>query len=305
MQIIQIQSDDHQINISIWGEIAAGAEIVQICHGLGEHHARYDRLAKALVAAGYVVVAHDHRGHGPALPVEALGHYADDDGWNKVVADVAAVKNAVTGKAQPARWWLLGHSMGSYIAQASIQRTPLFADGLVLSGSTHARRLDVRIGRWVARFERWRSGPHAHSALLAKMSFGSFNKPYEPARTAFDWLSRDPAEVDLYVADPYCGADSSTTLWIDLLTGLIEVGTPANVARVPSDLPVYIVSGAEDPVSREGGIEALANLYREAGTKNLTVETYVGARHELFNETIRDEVTDRLVSVLKSWNKAS
>lgn len=305
MQEFQLQLDGHTLHGTLWGTPIDGAEVIQICHGLGEHHRRYQRLATELVAAGYVVVAHDHRGHGQALAKEALGHFADSDGWNKVVDDVAKVKRHVRSQLQPERWWLLGHSMGSYIAQARLQRSPEFADGLVLSGSTHAPRFDVRIGRWIARFERWRLGARARSTLLAKMSFGSFNKRFEPARTAFDWLSRDPAEVDRYVDDPCCGADSTTSLWIDLLGGLLEIGAPANMRRLAEDLPVYILAGEDDPVSGDKGIEALTEQYLRAGVRQLSVDVYPDARHELFNETHRGAVTNKLIEVIRSWNQTA
>ncbi len=302
MHDFQVDLGDHIIYASRWGELRDGAEIVQICHGLGEHRRRYDRLARALVDAGFVVVAHDHRGHGTDLMVEELGHFADEDGWRKVVNDVTCVKSDILARCQPKRWWLLGHSMGSYIAQACVQQTPGFADGLLLSGSTHAPRVSVWVGRWVARLEAWRRGGRGKSPLLTKMSFGQFNQKFEPARTAFDWLSRDPEEVDQYIGDPYCGADASCQLWIDLLTGLLLIGKLTALRSAGSELPVYIFAGEDDPVSAGGGIKRLHDHYARAGFQNMQIDLYPQARHELFNEKNRDDVTAKLLKVIKNWS---
>jgi alpha-beta hydrolase superfamily lysophospholipase len=148
------------------------------------------------------------------------------------------------------------------------------------------------IGRVVARLERWRIGANTPSALLDTMSFGNFNRAFKPARTAFDWLSRDAAEVDAYVADPRCGFKLSAQGWIDLLDALKDLADPANQSRVPKELPLLLIAGEADPVV--GGLkffERLVAEYNRAGLRRMTWKVYPGARHELLNETNRDEVT--------------
>lgn len=293
--------DGYELHGSTWGE-AASENVVQLLHGLGEHHRRYAPLAKALADAGYFVVAHDHRGHGTHLDAADLGFLGTTDGWRHLVSDSIAIREQRIGN-KSGRVFLLGHSMGSYVAQSVMLERPEIADGLILSGSTHAPRMQVIIGRWVARFERWRTSPLARSPLLAKMSFGAFNKAFEPARTEFDWLSRDPSEVDKYMADPYCGVASTNQLWIDLLGGLLSIGERRALANLPKRLPVYILSGSDDPVSAGNRIAALQQHYLDAGLTELEVHVYPEARHELFNETNAEAVRSDLLAVLHRWQR--
>jgi alpha-beta hydrolase superfamily lysophospholipase len=149
--------------------------------------------------------------------------------------------------------------------------------------------------------ERMRLGRRGVSAMLQSMSFGAFNKRCEPARTKFDWLSRDPAEVDKYVADPLCGFAARVQLWIDLLDAWAAMSTPQSMARVPKDLPIYVIAGTHDPVS--GGTKTIPPMlaaYRAAGLRNVTHKFYPEARHELLNETHRDEVTRDLLQWMDS-----
>jgi alpha-beta hydrolase superfamily lysophospholipase len=155
------------------------------------------------------------------------------------------------------------------------------------------------IGRQIAGLERWRLGPRGKSPLVQALLFGELNKPFKPARTPFDWLSRDPAEVDRYANDPFCGFIATTQLWVDLLDGWAQAARPEQQARIPKDLAVQITAGMEDPVSK--GTKGLARLmaaYRRAGLKRVTYSFYPGARHELFHETNRAAVTRDLMEWL-------
>jgi len=156
------------------------------------------------------------------------------------------------------------------------------------------------IGRCIARLERLRLGARGKSKLINRLMFGALNKPFEPARTPFDWLSRDPSEVDKYMADPLCGFAPSTQLAIDLLDALRDMNSPSRLARIPRCLPILIISGSRDPVS--SGTRSLVPLlaaYRAAGLVRAAHRFYPEARHELFNETNRNEVTCDLLAWLK------
>lgn len=283
-------TDGHQIAVRVWDTAEATRAWVQICHGLGEHCARYDRLAQALLSDGYKVIAHDHRGHGPDTPIEDLGHYADDDGWRKVVEDVHTVREHAASLHAGLPTLLLGHSMGSYIAQSYLMRYPKNTYALILSGSTTIKRMEARLLGLIAGIERLRQGRRGCSSLLAKLSFGAFNKRFEPARTAFDWLSRDTKEVDKYIADPYCGFDASNQLWRDLCGGLAEIAPARALKKIPN-LPILITGGTADPVSAGDKLHQLAENYRVSGHDKVNLNLYDGARHEIFNETTRNEIT--------------
>lgn len=285
--------DDHKVPVYLWEPASEPAGIIQVFHGLGEHSARYGRFAGDATDAGFVVCAHDHRGHGPSA--EAKGYFAPDDGWCWLVADGKLVHDFLRSRYPGQPVVLLGHSMGSYIAQSYAMRHGDELAALALSGSTWPSRMLVRFGRLLARFEAWRLGKKGESALLDKLGFGDFNRRFEPARTELDWLSRDDDEVDRYVADPLCGGPYSTGLWLDLLGGLLEVSTNANLRTIPTKLPVLITGGANDPVGGESGMLKLASRYETTGHGTLSKAIYADGRHEMFNETNRDEFTSDLL----------
>jgi alpha-beta hydrolase superfamily lysophospholipase len=271
--------------------------VVQISHGMAEHAGRYARLAGALNAAGYAVYANDHRGHGrTARTPDDLGFFADSAGWRKCLDDLWLLNRRIAADHPGAPIILLGHSMGSFLAQQLTMEHGAALSGLILSGSNGKPNLLARTGRLIARLERWRLGPRGRSALIHSLSFGGFNKPFEPARTPFDWISRDTAEVDDYMADPLCGFQSTVQLWIDLLDALGGIAQPTQQARIPKQLPIYIISGMRDSVSANArGVERLLAAYRAAGLERVTSHFYPGARHSLFHEINRDEVTNDLI----------
>ena len=194
--------------------------VIHIAHGLAEHAGRYARLAEALTGAGYAVYANDHRGHGrTAHTDEDLGYFAGSDGWMRVVRDLDQMIATERDMHPGLPCILMGHSMGSFLTQTIMYACGDSIDAAVLSGSNGKPGGLAALGRLIARAERLRLGKHGHSKLIANMSFGAFNKAFKPNRTDFDWLSRDPAEVDKYVADPLCGFEATVQLWIDLFDG--------------------------------------------------------------------------------------
>jgi alpha-beta hydrolase superfamily lysophospholipase len=280
-----------------WRPEATPRGVVQIAHGLAEHGGRYARLAAALTEAGCAVYAGDHRGHGrTARTPEDLGFLAAGDGWSKCLDDLWQLNRRLAADHPGAPIILLGHSMGSFMAQHLISAHGDALAGVVLSGSGGKPSALAAAGRLVGRLERLRLGRRGRSALMHGLSFGAFNKPFEPSRTPFDWLSRDAAEVDKYIADPLCGFPASVQLWIDLLDALGDVTSGRRQARIPKRLPVYVIAGSRDPVG--GNTKSVAQLlsaYRQVGLERVAHRFYIDARHELFNETNRDEVTRDLI----------
>jgi alpha-beta hydrolase superfamily lysophospholipase len=272
-------TDGTALAIRTWGEeLSAPRGVVQIAHGIAEHGQRYDRLARALVGAGYVVRAVDHRGHGGSVAsADQLGHFD----FEALVADVAAMGASLRDDFSGIPVFLVAHSMGSFAAQTVLlDRSDLY-DGVVLSGST---ALDVLAG--------------ALSSAEGPVGLEAFNAGFEH-RTGYEWLSRDEAEVDAYVADPLSGFDLPDTAVPQLFAGAERLADPAVIGGIRSDLPILVVSGDADPLAGGGAlVELLGERYREAGLKDVTVTLYPGARHEIFNETNRDAITADVIGWL-------
>ncbi|HXT09906.1 MAG TPA: alpha/beta hydrolase [Roseiarcus sp.] len=289
------RADGHAIFTRLWRPDAASRAVVQIVHGLAEHSARYRRLAEALTRHGYAVYAHDHRGHGPNCPPADLGFFAERDGWRKLLDDTEAVAERIAANHPGLPRAFLGHSMGSFLGQTYIAEHGDALAAAVLSGSSGPPPAILAVGRRLVAFERWRLGPRGKSPLVQALLFGAQNKPFRPARTPYDWLSRDAAEVDKYIADPLCGFALTNQLAADLVGALADLASPALAARIPKTLPIYVFSGARDPVGAK--LQGLLDVYRAAGL-DVTAKIYPDARHETLNEINRDEVTRDLISWL-------
>ncbi|MDE3735292.1 alpha/beta hydrolase [Pseudomonas resinovorans] len=292
-------SDAVPLYVNHWSGEASPRAVVMLSHGMAEHSGRYARLGEALVAAGFELYALDQRGHGRTAEHGVLGQYAADDGWSKVINDLASLNHHIRQQHPQTPILLLGHSMGSYIGQAYLMQHSCSLQGAILSGSNYQPVALYRVARLVARFERWRQGKEGRSPLIEFLSFGSFNKAFKPNRTAFDWLSRDPQEVDKYVNDPLCGFRCTNQLWLDLLGGLQNITPPKHLAQIDPDLPLLVIGGERDPVSEGRRLQDLAAALRRAGLRNVQLNIYPGARHELLNESNRDEVTRDLIDWLE------
>lgn len=284
--------DGASLHVAGWA-LESPKAVVQVLHGMAEYGSRYARLAEALAAAGYTTYAHDHRGHGKSISdASPPGHFADHDSWNRIVADAHGVNREIARHHSGLPVLVLGHSMGSFVLQQLLFEHPGDMVAAALSGSSGKPPAKAAAGATVARFERVRLGRRRPSPLLTRLSFGDYNKAFAPARTDFDWLSRDPAEVDAYIADPLCGFPVSTQTWVDLLAALGRIADPGNVARVPKGMPLYLFAGDRDPVGEFGkGMKRLHDAYTRAGIVDVRLKLYPGGRHEGFNETNRQEVT--------------
>ncbi len=291
--------DHNRLYVNMWVPLTSPRGVVLLSHGMSEHSGRYERLGAALAQAGFALYAHDQRGHGRTAAHGVLGHYADQDGWNKVVDDLASL-NASVGQRHPGvPVFLLGHSMGSYIAQAYLLHHGASLQGAILSGSNFQPVSLYRSAAVVARLERWRQGPTGRSPLIEFLSFGSFNNQFKPAQTPFDWLSRDREEVEKYVKDPFCGFRCTNQFWLDMLGGLQQISKMSNLAQIDKRLPMLIIGGECDPVSEGKRLKDLAAALTDTDHQFVTLKIYPQARHEILNETNREEVTHDLLRWLE------
>ena len=285
--------DGAQLAARRWSPAGAPRGVVQILHGMAEHCARYERFALALTNAGFVVYTHDAYGHGASVVRgHAAGHMGDEDSFHKAVVAAHSLSQRAAAEHPGLPFVLFAHSMGSFHAQSLIATHPEPWDAVVLSATNGPPSPLAILGRVVARAERRRIGRAQVSNLIHNMAFGGFNKPFEPARTPYDWLSRDAAEVDKYIQDPLCGFPCSVQTWVDLLDALKPLTASQNVGKIRKELPILLIAGTRDAVGDMGeGVKRLQGIYQSAGLKRVTMKLYPEARHELLNETNRDEVT--------------
>ena len=294
--------------LNLYVKEAAGhpRAVVQINHGLAEHAARYARFADFLGQRGFHVYAHDHRGHGATKAPDApLGKFADVDGIAKVIADVDAVHDLIAVENPGLPVIVFGHSLGASVALNFVLRHSQRIHAAAIWNGNFSQGLLGQLALLILAWERMRLGSDVPSRLLPKLTFQAWGKAVPNHRTLFDWLSRDPAEVDKYVADPLCGWDASISMWRDVVNMAQHAGKDSSFAGVRRDLPVSLVGGKRDPASDYGkAVDHLAKRMRAMGFSNLASKVYPETRHESLNEINREVVMKDFAawadSVLKS-----
>lgn len=263
--------------------------VVQINHGLAEHAARYARFSGFLAARGFHVYAHDHRGHGYTEAPDALPRmFAPVGGADKVIADVEAVHAHIATEHPGLPVVGFGHSMGGLIALNHALVHPERATALAIWNANFSAGFLGRLAQGILKWERFRLGHDAASRMLPRLTFQTWAKTVKDRRTVFDWLSRDPAEVDRYVADPLCGWDASVAMWQDVFDLIFRGADNANFARLPKSVPIHLVGGGKDPATDGGrAVTDLARRLRKLGFRDVTGRIFEDTRHETLNEINR------------------
>jgi alpha-beta hydrolase superfamily lysophospholipase len=260
---------------------------VQVVHGAAEHALRYERFAKFLNQRGYVVYGDDHCGHGKTAGDLSKAGIIGKSGWTGMVNDEKQLSEIIRKENPGLPLFLFGHSMGSFLAQRYIQRWGGELKGVVLSGSTG---LPIIPPQAMPLLEQAAAGEKRDQFPTGGGLMDALNDPFQPAKTPFDWLSRDEAEVQKYVDDPMCGFAFSNGMTLEMARGINEMLVPQNQELVPKDLPVLLASGEMDPVGAYNGVRALEQRYKELGIKDVQAILYPQARHEILNEINHDEV---------------
>lgn len=293
---------EHQIFARQWlPQSGQPRAVVQLVHGISEYIDRYAPVARFLADHGFLVVGGDHLGHGrTALGPEEYGFFADKKGWHTVAGDVRRLRVLAGQKWPELPYFLLGHSMGSFLARTYLIDWPGTVTGCILSGTGQEAPAAVSLGWRMSDMACRASGPRTHSKVVEKLAFGSYNRQFTPARTRADWISRDEAVVDAYIADPLCDFLPTAGMFRDMMEGLRYIAQRGNLRRMDPATPVFLLSGDRDPVGHNGkGVEKVAGFFRQAGTEDLTVKLYPDGRHEMMNETNRDEVFGDILAWLE------
>ena len=260
--------------------------ILMISHGLAEHSRRYRRFAEAMAARGHHVYAHDHRGHGEtSAPDAPLGRFARRGGIERVVNDIAAVHDFATTRHPGLPVILLGHSMGGLIALNAAADLPGRFAALAVWNSNFAVGLSGRAAQSILLAERMLKGSDVPSDMLPRLTFSAWGKSIADHRTEFDWLSRDPAEVDAYIADPLCGFDASVSLWLDVFALTFRGIEKLRLESLPKNMPIHLVGGGKDPATNNGkAVLWLSKRLKSRGFSRISTEIYQDMRHETLNE---------------------
>jgi alpha-beta hydrolase superfamily lysophospholipase len=302
--------DGIKIFVYKWEPDAESKAAIQFIHGVAEHSKRYTRVAEALCNEGYVCYANDQQGHGRTAgdlteaTLKGNAGVLGPNGWRGVVNDVHELSKIIKEEYPNLPLFLIGHSWGAFIAQDFIQEWGNEIKGCILSGTNgKVRYLVIKAGKLILRFEIKKLGPTEPSQKMYDMNFKSNNRDWkqEEGATGFEWLSRDKAEVQKYIDDPWCGFVSPATLWLEFVRGFDKIYNSENEQKIPKNLPIHFISGSLCPIgNKTKGVKSMINRLKKYDMKDVTYKFYEDARHELFNEINRKEVFRDVINWLDS-----
>lgn len=283
--------DGAEIFVRKWFGVEKPKGVLFIAHGMAEHSKRYDAFARFCNDLDLLVIANDHRGHGrTGEKAQLMGYFAPQDGFERAVDDLYEIILSVKAELPRLPVFIMGHSMGSFLVRRYVQRYGDTVQAAIFMGSAGKPGPELQIAKLIARLQMIKS-PTKPSKLLDKMSFGGYNKAFKNTKTAFDWLSRDEAEVQKYIEDPQCGFVCSSGFFYDLFYGLEIIHKSAEIDKMPKELPLLVINGGSDPVGGSG-VKTFVEQLKKHGVERVTSILYPGARHEILNETNRTEVME-------------
>jgi alpha-beta hydrolase superfamily lysophospholipase len=290
-------TDGARLALHSWLPADPPRAVLVICHGMIEYARRYEYTARFFAEHGFAVFAHDQRGHGQtAGSLENAGFIAERGGFERTVLDAREVIERAKQEFPGKKIALLGHSFGSFVAQGFIERFGAEIDACVLSGTAGPRRVFMAAALALTRVVAAFKGKRHRSMFLRALTFGSYNDRIANAASFFDWLSRDPEVIRLHDADPWCTFVPTTAFSLDLVGGLLNIHAARAMRSIPRSLPTLIFAGDADPVGGYGTtVSALAERYKANGMADVTLTLYNGGRHEMLNETNKDQVREDIL----------
>ncbi|MGN0402423.1 MAG: alpha/beta fold hydrolase [Acetatifactor sp.] len=275
--------------------------VVQIVHGMAEYIERYEELAQFLTGKGFVVTGEDHLGHGRSVGRRGrYGYFCEQDPATVLVRDVHRLKKMTQALYPGIPYVLLGHSMGSFLVRNYMFRYGTGINGAIVLGTGVQSSVFLRVCKAITFTQKVFWGSAHVSKFIHRLAFKDYNRAISNPRTPNDWLTRDEKRVDSYNADPHCGFVFTVNGFSTLFELLSRLNEQENLARIPKELPILMLSGSEDPVGDYGkGVQKVYEGLTSVGLKNIKMKIYEGDRHELVNELNRDEVMDDIYSWLE------
>ena len=272
--------------------------VLQIAHGMVEYVDRYHEFAAFLADKGIYVVGHDHLGHGQSVNSEAeYGYFPQPDGNKMVIGDIHKLRKLTEEKYPAVPYFMLGHSMGSFLLRQYLTMHSNGLAGAIIMGTGHQPLMILKAGQFVCKITALIKGWKYRSELVNSLSFGSFNKKFEPAETPKDWVTSYKPIRDVYVKDPLTSFTFTVGGYYQMFEGMKVLDTKGSVEKIRKDLPVFFVAGADDPVGDFGkGVQRIFEKYKAAGIQDVEIKLYKDDRHEILNETDREVVYEDLYS---------
>jgi alpha-beta hydrolase superfamily lysophospholipase len=291
----------NKLHVIAWIPDGEKRAILQIAHGMSEYIDRYDRFAQFMAERGILVIGNDHLGHGKSVADDTeLGYFNTDRGSATLVDDMYRVTMDVRSHYPDLPFFIMGHSMGSFLARRYMMTYGEGVSGAIFMGTGAQPAAALKLAQLTAEAIGKVKGDRYKSKVLNAMAFGSYNKRIKPVRTEFDWLSVNEVNVDRYIKDPYCGFPFTVNGFKVLFDLIAYIQDPENYKRIPKDVPLFLVSGKQDPVGSYGeAVKEVAKTYREAGVHKIHVKLYAGDRHELLNEKDHDKVDGDILSFIE------
>lgn len=305
----QTMKDGTEIYVNRWlpDEGDDVKAVIVLSHGMLEHSLRYDRVGSELAEKGYVFSAHDHRGHGrTAYNAEQKGTgefkvLAKKDGFNKVESDLEEMIEKAKADFPGKKIVLLGHSFGSFVSQAYIERNSGKIDGCILCGSAGPRNAAVSAGLFISALMLPFHDYNTESEFLQKLAYSGYFKRIPEKKNGFEWISKSEMNQEMYMNDSWCGGTASFEFFRDMFKGLKDIHKPKNMKKISADLPIFLIAGGDDPVGGYGKtLENLVSIYKKNGVKEVELKIYEGYRHEILNEEISDKVIDDMAGFIEN-----
>ncbi|WP_294949988.1 alpha/beta fold hydrolase [uncultured Eubacterium sp.] len=291
----------NNLNVIIWETEKEPIGVLQIVHGMAEYIDRYDNFAKYMTEHGFNVIGHDHLGHGHSVSDEHdYGFFAEENGDKIIIEDMHSVTQYAREKWEELPNFILGHSMGSFCLRQYLTKYSNDVFGAIIMGTGWIPSAAALLGKTIATNTCKSKGSHTVNPLLIKLTLEPYNKPFAPARTNCDWLSRDEKQVDLYVNDKLCGFDFTAGAYKDFFTVLEKIAKNRQLIGMRKSLPILITSGSVDPVGGKKACEKLNAQYKRCGINDVTLKLWENDRHEILNELDKSDVYRYICNWLKS-----